>query len=68
LSGGLLLWRREPLGYVGGAGLLLQYSLLFTGAIPCMVFPAVYNASPIDVTGLSSFGPPRTYAPAVSFG
>ncbi|HUW12114.1 MAG TPA: hypothetical protein VM537_20470, partial [Anaerolineae bacterium] len=52
LVGGLLLWRREALGYVGGVGLLLQYSLLLAGAIPCMVFPALYNVSPIDVTGI----------------
>jgi hypothetical protein len=52
LVGGLLLWRRDPLGYIGGAGLLLQYSLLFTGVIACLVFPAFYNASPIDVTGI----------------
>ena len=47
LVGGLLLWRHEALGYVGGAGLLLMYSLLFAGLIPVLVFPAFYNASPI---------------------
>lgn len=49
LIGGLLLWRREALGYVGGAGLLLMYSLLFAGLIPVLAFPAFYNASPVPV-------------------
>jgi hypothetical protein len=31
--GGLLLWRREPLGYVGGTGLLFSVSMLFVGVI-----------------------------------
>jgi hypothetical protein len=52
LVGGLLLWRRQALGYVGGAGLLLMYSLLFAGLIPVMVFPAFYDASPIPVVDI----------------
>jgi hypothetical protein len=50
--GGLLLWRRQALGYVGGAGLLLMYSLLFAGLIPVMVFPAFYDASPMPVVDI----------------
>jgi hypothetical protein len=49
LVGGLLLWRRQALGYVGGAGLLLMYSLLFAGLIPVLVFPTFYNAAPLPV-------------------
>jgi hypothetical protein len=52
LVGGMLLWRRHTLGYVAGAGLLLQYSLLFAGLILVMIFPALYNASAVDVTGI----------------
>jgi hypothetical protein len=49
LIGGVLLWRRDPLGYAAGVGLLLLGSLLFIGAIPVIVFTALYTASPIDV-------------------
>jgi hypothetical protein len=53
LVGGVLLWRRKVLGYVAGAGLLLQYGLLFIGLLPVMVFPALYNASAIDGIGIA---------------
>ena len=52
LVGGFLLWRREALGYVAGAGLLLLYSLLFIGLITVMVFQGLFSASPIDVAGI----------------
>ena len=52
LIGGFLLWRREPLGYVAGAGLLLLYSMLFIGLIPIMVFQGLFSALPIDVIGI----------------
>jgi hypothetical protein len=52
LVGGVLLWRREALGYVAGAGLLLQYSLLLVGVAAVLAFPAVYDASPVDVGGI----------------
>ena len=52
LVGGFLLWRREALGYVAGAGLLLLYSLLFIGLITVMVFQGLFFASPIDVAGI----------------
>jgi hypothetical protein len=52
LTGGILLWQRKPLGYVGGAGLLLLYILLFAGLIPVLVFPAFYNGSPVDAGGV----------------
>ena len=53
LAGGILLLRRKVLGYVGGAGLLLLYSMLFFGLLPCMVFPALYNGSAIDGAGVA---------------
>jgi hypothetical protein len=52
LIGGFLLWRLEALGYVAGAGLLLQYSLLFIGLAVALVYPAFYNAWPIDMSGV----------------
>jgi len=52
LMGGLLLWRRQALGYVAGAALLLLGSILFIGVIPVMVFSATYTNSPIDVGGI----------------
>jgi hypothetical protein len=52
LAGGVLLWRREPLGYVAGAGPLLGYGVLAVGLIPVMVFQALYTASPVDVAGI----------------
>jgi len=33
ILGGLALWRRRPLGYVSGAGLLFQSSMLFVGLL-----------------------------------
>jgi hypothetical protein len=52
LVGGILLWRRRALGYVAGAGLLLQYGVLAVGLIPVMLFQALYTGSPIDVAGI----------------
>jgi len=33
IFGGLYLWRKQPLGYVSGAGLLFQASMLFVGLL-----------------------------------
>ncbi len=52
LAGGVLLWRRRALGYVAGAGLLLQYGVLAVGLIPVMVFQALTTGSPVDVAGI----------------
>ena len=52
LVGGILLWRRNPLGYVAGAGLLLGYGVLALSVIPFFVLQARSTASPIDVTGI----------------
>jgi hypothetical protein len=52
LVGGIQLWRREPLGYVVGAGLLLGYGVLALSVIPIFVSQARHTASPIDVTGI----------------
>ncbi len=44
---GVQLWRRQALGYVGGAGLLLQYGVLALGLVPGLV-----TASPADGAGV----------------
>jgi hypothetical protein len=33
ILGGLYLWRKQPLGYISGAGLLFQASMLFIGLL-----------------------------------
>lgn len=49
IVGGALLWRRQPLGYVAGAGLLLQYGLSAVGFVAGMVLESVLTGSPPDV-------------------
>jgi hypothetical protein len=41
LAGGILLWRRRPLGYVSGVGLLFQASMLFVGLLGIMLLQPV---------------------------
>jgi hypothetical protein len=53
LIGGVLLFQRRALGYTAGAGLLLAYAMLFIGLLPVMVFPALYDGSPIDGVGIA---------------
>lgn len=50
--GGLLLWRRQPLGYVAGAGLLFQLSMLFVGLIAFMLLQPVLTAAPLALIDL----------------
>ncbi len=49
LVGGVLLWRRRPLGYVTGAGLLLQFGLTPLALVANMALHAVLTSSAIDV-------------------
>ena len=44
---GIQLWRRRALGYMGGAGLLLQYGVLALGLIPGLL-----SATPLDVSSV----------------
>jgi hypothetical protein len=44
--GGVLLWRRQPLGYVTGLGLLLQASMLFIGLIFILIARPFMTGSP----------------------
>lgn len=65
LVGGVLLWRRETLGYVVGAGLLLQFGVLNVGYLVVVVLQAFFAAAPINapvvalllVTGVICFTP-----------
>jgi hypothetical protein len=45
LVGGILLWRRQPLGYVSGVGLLFQASMLFVGLLGIMLLQPVLGGS-----------------------
>lgn len=49
IIGGVLLWRREPLGYVTGAGLLFQASMLFVGLLVYFALQPVLTGSPFPV-------------------
>jgi hypothetical protein len=52
LVGGITLWRRQALGYVAGAGLLLGYGVLALSVIPFFVLQARHAAAPLDVAGV----------------
>lgn len=57
--GGVLLWRREPLGYVAGLGLLFQASMLFLGLIVVLILqPFITTAQFVlgDVLAVSVMG------------
>jgi hypothetical protein len=59
LIGGILLWRRQALGYVGGTGLLFQASMLFIGLIAFMILqPFLSDAPflPLDVIVVFAMG------------
>jgi hypothetical protein len=46
IIGGLLLWRRAPLGYVTGLGLLFQASMLFVGLIAFLLLQPLLTGAP----------------------
>ena len=46
---GVLLWQRQALGYVAGAGLLLQYGLSAIRLVASMALQALLTASGLDV-------------------
>ena len=48
--GGVLLWRREPLGYVGGTGLLFSASMLFVGVIGIVILQAMQSGATFPMT------------------
>ena len=50
--GGVLLWRRADLGYVVGAGLLFQSSMLFVGLIGLLFLQPVLTTSSLPVRSI----------------
>jgi hypothetical protein len=48
--GGVLLWRRRPLGYVGGTGLLFNISMLFIGLIAVLILNPLLTGEPFALT------------------
>jgi hypothetical protein len=49
ILGGLYLWRRQPLGYIGGAGLLFQASMLFVGLLVFFILQPFVNGRPFPL-------------------
>lgn len=59
IVGGALLWRRQALGYVAGAGLLFQASMLFIGLIVFLLLQPALTGAPFalaDVAVIAIFG------------
>jgi hypothetical protein len=57
--GGVLLWQRKALGYVSGAGLLFQGSMLFVGLIAFLLLQPLLTGAPfalVDVIVVSIMG------------
>lgn len=50
IIGGVMLWRRQPLGYVAGLGLLFQASMLFIGLILVLILQPFLVGSPFLLT------------------
>jgi hypothetical protein len=69
LLGGILIWRRTPLGYAAGAGLLLQFGLTPLALASGMVLQGVVTDSGVDlaVVGVLAFAI-VAFAPLVYFG
>lgn len=47
--GGVLLWRKQPLGYVAGAGLLFLASMLFVGLLIYFILQPLLTGVPFPV-------------------
>jgi hypothetical protein len=59
IVGGILLWRHKPLGYISGAGMLFQGSLLFVGVIAIVLLQPFLTGVPVawmDVIVLALMG------------
>ena len=50
--GGFFLWKKKPLGYVVGAGLLIAYGVLSLGLIPFLVIQSHLKNTPIDLLAI----------------
>ena len=49
IIGGILLWRRRAFGYVVGAGLLFQLSMLFVGLLVFFILQPILTSAPFPV-------------------
>jgi hypothetical protein len=49
VAGGVLLWQKQAFGYVSGAGLLFQASMLFAGLLNFFILQPFMNATPFPV-------------------
>ena len=49
LIGGVMLWRRQSLGYVGGTGLLFCASMLFIGLIGVLLLQPIVSGGPLPI-------------------
>jgi len=47
--GGILLWRKHPLGYASGAGLLCQASMLFVGLLVFFILQPFVSGIPFPI-------------------
>jgi hypothetical protein len=47
--GGILLWRKHPLGYASGAGLLFQASMLFVGLLVFFILQPIVSGVPFPM-------------------
>jgi hypothetical protein len=59
IIGGVLLWRRQPLGYVSGAGLLFGASMLFVGLLVYFLVQPTLTDAPFatsDFVAVLAFG------------
>jgi hypothetical protein len=50
IIGGILLWRRQELGYAAGLGLLFQGSMLFIGVIAVVLLRPLLSAVPFSLS------------------
>jgi hypothetical protein len=74
LIGGLMLWRRRTLGYIAGAGLLLQYGLTPLALATSMVLQGLLTAAEVNVATVTvllafvivCFGPIALFARGVT--
>jgi hypothetical protein len=56
IFGGLLLWRRHPLGCVAGAGLLFQVNMLFAGLIAMLLLQPFLSTEALAVGDIVVLG------------
>lgn len=50
---GLSLWKKNSLGYITGAALLLSYGILVLSLLIVMIYQACFTFSPVDSSGIA---------------